>query len=199
MIFQFFGVRRAQGKPKTEILSKYTLGNPKGFHSEATMAPKDSSTRYHPYDPNKKPRIHRTTPSSNPNYNYARKQKKPPNSNDTTTITSSSQKSTTGLSVNDLKRRIRDVKRLLGHANLSPEARIVQERALAGYEKDLKEEQERRKRSEMIKKYHFVRFLGEFSFFFFFPALLKCYIYIVRHIFVIWLTCLALSRSENSH
>ncbi|CRG85731.1 rRNA-processing protein efg1 [Talaromyces islandicus] len=64
-----------------------------------------------------------------------------------------------GLSINDLKRRIRGVKRLLGHADLSPEARIVQERALAGYEKDLKDETERRQRSEMIKRYHFVRFL----------------------------------------
>lgn len=68
-----------------------------------------------------------------------------------------------GLSVNELKRRIRDVKRLLNRADLPADARIVQERALAGYEKDLKEEVERRHRSEMIKKYHFVRFLGEFS------------------------------------
>lgn len=66
-----------------------------------------------------------------------------------------------GPSVNELKRRIRDVKRLLNHKELPADARIVQERALAGYEKELKEELERRKRSEMIKRYHFVRFLGE--------------------------------------
>lgn len=66
-----------------------------------------------------------------------------------------------GPSVNELKRRIRDVKRVLNHKDLPTDARIVQERALAGYEKDLKEELERRKRSEMIKRYHFVRFLGE--------------------------------------
>lgn len=63
-------------------------------------------------------------------------------------------------SVNELKRRIRDVKRLLNRVDLPADARIVQERALAGYEKDLAEETARRKRSEMIKKYHFVRFLG---------------------------------------
>lgn len=63
-------------------------------------------------------------------------------------------------SVNELKRRIRDVKRLLNRADLPADARIVQERALAGYEKDLEEELKRRNRSEMIKKYHFVRFLG---------------------------------------
>lgn len=63
-------------------------------------------------------------------------------------------------SVNELKRRIRDVKRLLNRLDLPADARIVQERALAGYERDLAEETARRKRSEMIKRYHFVRFLG---------------------------------------
>ncbi|PYH95525.1 hypothetical protein BO71DRAFT_200049 [Aspergillus ellipticus CBS 707.79] len=62
-------------------------------------------------------------------------------------------------SVNDLKKRIRDVKRLLNKADLPADARIVQERALAGYEKDLDDELKRRDRSKMIKKYHFVRFL----------------------------------------
>lgn len=79
----------------------------------------------------------------------------------TKTPSSTPREPSSGLSINDLKRRIRDVKRLLGHADLSPEARIVQERALAGYEKDLKDETERRQRSEMIKRYHFVRFLGK--------------------------------------
>lgn len=63
-------------------------------------------------------------------------------------------------SVNELKKRIRDVKRLLNKASLPADARILQERALAGYEQDLVEETARRDRSQMIKKYHFVRFLG---------------------------------------
>ncbi|KAJ5574359.1 uncharacterized protein N7459_008786 [Penicillium hispanicum] len=62
-------------------------------------------------------------------------------------------------SVNELKKRIRDVKRLLNKTSLPADARILQERALAGYEQDLVEETARRERSQMIKKYHFVRFL----------------------------------------
>ncbi|CEJ55802.1 hypothetical protein PMG11_02037 [Penicillium brasilianum] len=61
-------------------------------------------------------------------------------------------------SINDLKSRIRGVKRLL-NKDLPADARIVQERALAGYEQDLVEETARRERSNLIKKYHFVRFL----------------------------------------
>lgn len=64
-------------------------------------------------------------------------------------------------SVNELKKRIRDVKRLLNKVDLPADVRIVQERALAGYEQDLAEEIARRQRSQMIKKYHFVRFLGK--------------------------------------
>lgn len=63
-------------------------------------------------------------------------------------------------SINELKRRIRAVKRLLEKVDLPADARIVQERALSGYEKDLEDEMQRRDRSQMIKKYHFVRFLG---------------------------------------
>jgi hypothetical protein len=63
-------------------------------------------------------------------------------------------------SINELKGRIRGVKRLL-NKDLPADARIVQERALAGYEQDLVEETARRERSNMIKKYHFVRFLGK--------------------------------------
>lgn len=63
-------------------------------------------------------------------------------------------------SINELKKRIRDVKRLLNKRDLPADARIVQERALAGYEEDLAEETARRERSSMISKYHFVRFLG---------------------------------------
>ena len=65
-------------------------------------------------------------------------------------------------SVNELKRRIRDVKRLLNREDLPADVRIIQERALSGYEKDLEDEMQRRDRSQMIKKYHFVRFLGMF-------------------------------------
>ncbi|KAJ5131020.1 rRNA-processing protein EFG1 [Penicillium bovifimosum] len=63
-------------------------------------------------------------------------------------------------SVNELKKRIRDVKRLLNKADkLSADTRILQERALAGYEQDLADEIARRERSHLITKYHFVRFL----------------------------------------
>ncbi|PLN76357.1 hypothetical protein BDW42DRAFT_178910 [Aspergillus taichungensis] len=62
-------------------------------------------------------------------------------------------------SVNELKKRIRDAKRLLNKPDLPVDARIVQERALKGYEQDLEDETKRRERSAMIKKYHFVRFL----------------------------------------
>lgn len=70
-------------------------------------------------------------------------------------------------SVNELKKRIRDAKRLLNKPDLPVDARIVQERALKGYEQDLEDETKRRERSAMIKKYHFVRFLGMFVSFFF--------------------------------
>lgn len=63
-------------------------------------------------------------------------------------------------SVNELKRRIRDVKRLLNRVDLPADARVVQERALVGYEKELQDELNRRQKSEMISRYHFVRFLG---------------------------------------
>lgn len=67
-------------------------------------------------------------------------------------------------SINELKKRIRDVKRLLAKGRLSAEVQVLQERALAGYEQDLVEETARRQRSQMISKYHFVRFLGRSSF-----------------------------------
>ncbi|KAH8692889.1 hypothetical protein BGW36DRAFT_385418 [Talaromyces proteolyticus] len=98
------------------------------------MPPSSPAPRFHPY------KGHHKTPSFKPR-------------------APTSHASGSGLSINDLKRRIRDIKRLLNHAELLPEARIVQERALAGYEKDLADETARRGRSEMIKKYHFVRFL----------------------------------------
>ena len=66
-------------------------------------------------------------------------------------------------SINELKTKIRDVKRLLGHAEGMPaDRRVEKERELAGYQRDLEEAEEKKKRSEMISKYHFVRFLGMF-------------------------------------
>ncbi|KAL2868682.1 Efg1 domain-containing protein [Aspergillus lucknowensis] len=65
----------------------------------------------------------------------------------------------TNTSINDLKRRIRDARRLLRKPDLPADKRIIQERALRGYEKELADEEARRERSKMIKKYHFVRFL----------------------------------------
>lgn len=79
-------------------------------------------------------------------------------------------------SVNELKRRIRDVKRLLAKPDLSADKRVIQERALAGYEKELADEERRRERSRMIKKYHFVRFLGML------PSL--CLLYL--DLFIVW-------------
>ena len=68
-------------------------------------------------------------------------------------------------SINELKKQIRGTKRLLNRVNLAADVRVSQERALSGYEKDLEEETNRRKRSDMIKRYHFVRFLGACLFF----------------------------------
>ena len=87
-------------------------------------------------------------------------------------------------SVNDLKRRIRDVKRLLNKGTLPVDARIVQERALAGYEQDLADETARRDRSHLISKYHFVRFLGTQS-----PAKV---VFVIRS-----LTLISFIRSQN--
>ncbi|KAL3492603.1 hypothetical protein BJX62DRAFT_104197 [Aspergillus germanicus] len=77
----------------------------------------------------------------------------------TTAITRNPDEQPAQTSINDLKRRIRDVKRLLNKPDLPADKRIIQERALKGYEKELADEEGRRERSKMIKKYHFVRFL----------------------------------------
>lgn len=64
-------------------------------------------------------------------------------------------------SVNALKSKIRDVKRVLEHArNLPLEVRIEKERALAGYRQDLEEAEHEKERQRMIKRYHMVRFFG---------------------------------------
>lgn len=66
-------------------------------------------------------------------------------------------------SINDLKKQIRNAKRLLARDDLPADTRIVQERALAEYEKELGEETRRRERRDMIGRYHFVRFLGGYT------------------------------------
>ena len=64
-------------------------------------------------------------------------------------------------SANELKTKIRDIKRLLSYAESLPaDVRIEKERALVGYQRDLEIVEARRRRAAMIKKYHFVRFLG---------------------------------------
>lgn len=99
-------------------------------------------------------------------------------------------------SVNDLKRRIRDVKRLLAKPDLPADKRIIQERALSGYEKELADEEKRRERSRMIKKYHFVRFLGMAfpKFYLFLPSFLPFFL-TVSYVMLI----LFYNRPQNSH
>ncbi|KAL8948358.1 MAG: hypothetical protein Q9222_005454 [Ikaeria aurantiellina] len=63
------------------------------------------------------------------------------------------------VSVNALKTKIRDVTRVLQHAQDLPlDIRIEKERALAGYKQDLEKAQTEKERQRMIKKYHMVRF-----------------------------------------
>ncbi|KAL8714257.1 MAG: hypothetical protein Q9220_001986 [cf. Caloplaca sp. 1 TL-2023] len=65
----------------------------------------------------------------------------------------------TSISVNALKSKIRDVTRVLQHAQELPlDIRIEKERALAGYKQDLEKAQIEKERQRMIKKYHMVRF-----------------------------------------
>lgn len=67
------------------------------------------------------------------------------------------------VSVNALKSKIRDVSRVLEHAQDLPlDVRIEKERALAGYRQDLEKAQNEKERQRMIKKYHMVRFFGWF-------------------------------------
>ena len=117
------------------------------------MVKEESSNRYHPYERTKKYVAGENPPGGKES--AIKRKIDHPVRNDR-------------LSVNELKRRIRDVKRVLNHADLPADAKAVQERALAAYEKDLLEEMDKRKRSDMIKKYHFVRFLGMFLVFYFY-------------------------------
>ncbi|KAF2758076.1 hypothetical protein EJ05DRAFT_538320 [Pseudovirgaria hyperparasitica] len=61
--------------------------------------------------------------------------------------------------VNPIKRRIRDLERLLsGPRNIPADVRIAQERELGSLKRDLEQEEADMRRSEMIRKYHMVRF-----------------------------------------
>jgi hypothetical protein len=65
-------------------------------------------------------------------------------------------------SVNGLKKRRRDLKRLLEHAEKLPAGlRIEHERELASCKIQIEAAEEDARRSQMIKKYHMVRFFGE--------------------------------------
>lgn len=65
-----------------------------------------------------------------------------------------------GLSANELKTKIRDAKRLLARDNIPADVRIEKERAILGYQRDLEQAQLKKKRNNIIGKYHFVRFMG---------------------------------------
>ncbi|KAL1961359.1 hypothetical protein VTO42DRAFT_87 [Malbranchea cinnamomea] len=64
-----------------------------------------------------------------------------------------------GPSINELKTKIRDAKRLLRRDTIPADVRVEKERAIQAYEQDLQKLQQQKKRSAMIAKYHFVRFL----------------------------------------
>lgn len=65
-------------------------------------------------------------------------------------------------SVNAVKKRIRDVTRLLSRSeDLPADVRLDNERALAAYQQELAAADEEKIRQKMIKKYHMVRFFGK--------------------------------------
>lgn len=67
-------------------------------------------------------------------------------------------------SVNAVKKRIRDVTRLLERSeDLPADVRAENERALAAYRQELAAADEEKIRQKMIKKYHMVRFFGMFE------------------------------------
>lgn len=69
------------------------------------------------------------------------------------------------LSINRLKTKIRDTTRLLNRSEkLPPEVKIEKERALAGYQHDLEQANKIKRKKQMIKKYHMVRFFGPSEF-----------------------------------
>ncbi|KAL8796775.1 MAG: hypothetical protein Q9195_000858 [Heterodermia aff. obscurata] len=61
--------------------------------------------------------------------------------------------------VNHIKHKIRDLKRTLERSeNLPADVRVEKERALAGYKLDLEKNEHEKRKQQMIKKYHMVRF-----------------------------------------
>jgi len=64
-------------------------------------------------------------------------------------------------SVNHIKGKLRDVTRTLERSkNLPADIRVEKERALAGYKLDLEKAEREKRKQQMIKKYHMVRFFG---------------------------------------
>ena len=68
---------------------------------------------------------------------------------------------TYNLSVNKIKGKIRDLTRLLERSERLPaDVRIEKERALAGYRLDLNKAREEKRKKDIIRRYHMVRFFG---------------------------------------
>lgn len=68
------------------------------------------------------------------------------------------------LSINRLKKKIRDTTRVLDHSDKLPAGvRIEKERALVGYQHDLEQAALKKRKQHMIKKYHMVRFFGQYA------------------------------------
>ncbi|MCJ1479744.1 18S rRNA maturation protein [Lambiella insularis] len=92
-------------------------------------------------------------PSRRPNIDDRYTKRRKMNPHDDSTQTSSPQ------SVNALKEKVRDLSRLLDHSKTLPaDVRVEKERALAGYRLELEKAQDEKRRAEIIKKYHMVRF-----------------------------------------
>lgn len=68
---------------------------------------------------------------------------------------------TKSASINQLKSKIRDLTRALEHSDHLPAGvRIEKERALVGYKQDVEKIHEDRRKNELVKRYHMVRFFG---------------------------------------
>jgi hypothetical protein len=109
---------------------------------------------------------HRDTATGEENPNYIPtpkriKQSHPPKQSQPRRDNNNTAPGKQGLSVNELKSKVRSTKRLLerGH-DLPADVRVEKERALQGYERELEDILAKKRRSVMIQKYHFVRFLG---------------------------------------
>lgn len=64
--------------------------------------------------------------------------------------------------VNHIKHKMRDIRRTLERSeNLPADVRVEKERALAGYKQDLEKSEYEKRKKRMTKKYHMVRFFGQ--------------------------------------